>query len=60
MKTVVSMDVWLKLDNDVNTCVNMSVQESYNILMMPSMVGLVSSMVPVYGLSPVSESENKE
>lgn len=60
MKTVVSMDVWLKFEDNVNTCINMSVQESYNLLMMPSMAGLVSSMVPVYGLSPVSEPENKE
>lgn len=60
MKTVISMDVWLKFEDNVNTCINMSVQESYNLLMMPSMTGLISSMVPVYGLPPVSEPENEE
>lgn len=60
MKTVVSMDVTFVWSEVSTTCLNMSVQEAYNVMMMPSFAGFISSMVPVYGLSPVSEPENKE
>lgn len=58
----VSMDVYLTFDNSepFNTCVNMSIQEAYNLLMMPAFAGLITSMVPVYGMPSVPEPENKE
>lgn len=60
----VSMNVFLALSSDdsdaFTTCVNMSIQETYNLLMMPAFAGLITSMVPVYGMSSVPEPENKE
>lgn len=59
MKTVQSIDVHFILEG-VSTTVNMSVQEAFNVLMMPAFAGFISHMSPVYGLSPLPESENKE
>lgn len=35
-------------------------QEAFNLLMMPSLAGLIVNLVPEYGLPSVPEPENKE
>lgn len=40
--------------------VTVTPQEAFNLLMMPSFAGLIVNLVPEYGLSSVSEPENKD
>lgn len=49
-KVCTSLDVWLSLDDNLTTCVKMTPQEAFNVLMMPAFAGLISSMVPNYEL----------
>lgn len=49
-KVVASIDVHLKLEDGITTCVSMSPQEAFNVLMMPAFSEMVTAMVPNYEL----------
>lgn len=58
-KVCTSLDVWFSFYGNVktDTCVKMTPQEAFNVLMMPAFSGFISSMVPNYELPAMPEKE---
>lgn len=54
-KVCTSLDVWFSLDENLTTCVKMTPQEAFNVLMMPAFAGLITSMDPYYELPEMSK-----
>lgn len=52
-KVPVSLDVHFAFGDDVTTCLTMSPQEAFNVMMMPSFSELITAMVPNYELPEV-------
>lgn len=58
---MVVTSITLHIEKD-GVCIHLSCspQEAFNILMMPATAGLITVMVPEYGMPSMPEPENKE
>lgn len=55
MLAVKSVDVYFQWSDKSSTRLTMSVQEAYNVMMMPAFGGFITSIVPNYEPCPVTD-----